>query len=115
MVLLMLFLMLPFIPTLKYLLKNFEIVCTEGHSTVFLSVFLKKMTSSHVGCQIGSCWGKVFGKDTISGGATAFCEAAVSAVNEDMRGDLANLMVHKQSTADLYYLLKKKGKCAVKT
>ena len=35
--------------------------------------------------------------------------------NEDMRGDLANLMVHKQSTADRYYLLKKKGKSAVKT
>jgi hypothetical protein len=35
--------------------------------------------------------------------------------NEDLRGDLANLMVHKRATADHYYLLKNKGKTAVKT
>ena len=37
-------------------------VSTEGHSTVFLSVTLKKMNSSHVGRQIGLCWGKVLGR-----------------------------------------------------
>ena len=52
------------------------------------------------------------------GGATAFRKAAVSAVhesNEGMRGDLADLMVHNQATATKYYLLKNKGKSAVKT
>ena len=39
------------------------------------------------------------------GGATAFRKAAVSAVhesNEEMRGDLADLMVHNQATATKY-------------
>lgn len=93
-------------------------VNTDGDSAVFLSVNQKKLTSSQVGSQIGSCWGKVFGRETSLGGATAFRKAAVSAVHEcreDMRGDLANLMVHKQSTADRYYLLQNKGKSAVRT
>ena len=91
---------------------------TDVHSTVFPTLNGRKMLSSQVGTQIGVCWGKVFGKETSSGGATAFRKAAVSAVhecNEQMRGDLANLMVHKQSTADRYYLLKNKSKSAVKT
>ena len=93
-------------------------VNTIGDSAVFLSVTQKKLTSSQVGSQIGSCWGKVFGRETSSGGATAFRKAAVSAVHEhreDMRSDLADLMVHKQSTADRYYLLQNKGKSAVRT
>jgi hypothetical protein len=93
-------------------------VDTDANAPLFLSWNRSKMKSSQVGTQIGSCWGKVFGKKTSSGGATAFRKAAVSAVhesNEDLRGDLANLMVHKQSTADRYYLLKSKGKSAVKT
>ncbi|CAB4039658.1 Hypothetical predicted protein [Paramuricea clavata] len=76
------------------------------------------MKSSQVGAQIGSCWGKVFSKDTSLGGATAFCKAAVLAVhecNENMRCDLADLMVHKKSTADKCYLLKNKSKSAVQT
>jgi site-specific recombinase XerD len=103
---------------IEKLRNHLEGVSTDGDSAVFLSVTLKKMTSSHVGSQIGSCWGKVFGKEAVLGGATAFRKAAVSAVNEhneDMCGDLANLMVHKQSTADRYYLLQSKGKSAVKT
>ena len=90
----------------------------NGNSTVFLSWNKGKMTSAQVGIQIGSCWGKVFGKDTSSGGATAFRKAAVSTgheSNEDLLGDLANLMVHKSEAADRYYLLKSKGKSAVKT
>ena len=93
-------------------------VNTSGDSAVFLSVTGKKLTSSQVGSQIGSCWGKVFGMETSSGGATAFRKAAVSAVHEyreDMRSDLADLMVHKQSTADRYYLLRNKGNSAVRT
>ena len=35
--------------------------------------------------------------------------------NKDLRGDLADLMAHKQSTANRYYLLKNKGKSAVRT
>lgn len=103
-------------------IKNFRNclgdVSIDGDSPVFLSVNQRKMMSSQVGAQIGSCWGKVFGKETSLGGATAFRKAAVSAVhesNEEMRGDLADLMVHKQSTADRYYLLRNKGKSAVKT
>ena len=90
----------------------------SGESALFLTVNGKKLTSSQVGAQIGSCWGKVFGKETSSGGATAFRKAAVSAVHEqreEMRSDLADLMAHKQSTADRYYLLKNKGKSAVRT
>ena len=93
-------------------------VNTTGESAVFLSVTKKKLTSSQVGAQIGSCWGKVFGRETSSGGATAFRKAAVSAVHEqreEMRSDLADLMAHKQSTADRYYLLENKGKSAVRT
>ena len=40
------------------------------------------MTSSQIGAQIDSCWGKVFGKEASSGGATAFRKAVVSAVQE---------------------------------
>ena len=84
----------------------------------FLSFTGTSLDSSQVGAQIGSCWGKVFGKQASMGGATAFRKAAVSAVhesNEEMRGDLADLMVHNQATATKYYLLKNKGKSAVKT
>ncbi|XP_028414073.1 uncharacterized protein LOC114537140, partial [Dendronephthya gigantea] len=79
-------------------------VNTDKDSPVFLTSNQKKMKSSQV--------------ETSMGGATAFRKAAVSAVheqNEDLRGDLADLMVHKQSTADHYYLLKNKGKSAVRT
>ncbi|XP_028418609.1 uncharacterized protein LOC114544058, partial [Dendronephthya gigantea] len=85
---------------------------------VFLSYRGTPLDSSQVGAQIGSCWGKVFGKKASMGGATSFRKAAVSAVhecNEEMRGDLADLMVHNKTTADKYYLLKNKGKSAVKT
>ena len=93
-------------------------VRTDGDAPVFITWKQGKMTSSQVGAQMGSCWGKVFGKETSTGGATAFRKAAVSAVhqsNKDLRGDLADLMAHKQSTADRYYLLKNKGKSAVRT
>jgi hypothetical protein len=43
------------------------------------------------------------------GGATSFRKAAVSAVHEsteDMRGDLADLVVHHKTTADKFYLLR---------
>ena len=74
------------------------------------------MHSSHVGCQIGSCWGKVFGKEAGAGGA--FRKAAVSAVHKNDKGrreDLAGLMVHNKSTADRYYLMQEKAKSAVQT
>ena len=90
----------------------------DGKAPVFLAWSKSKMKSSQVGTQIGSCWGKVFGKESSSGGATAFRKAAVSAVhgtNKDLREDLANLMVHNKATADRYYLLKNKGKTAVQT
>ena len=51
-----------------------------------------------------------------SGGATSF-RKAVSAAQEfqqEIRDDLANLMVHNRVTADWFYLLKKKTKSAVK-
>ena len=98
--------------------NSLEDVNTAGDAPVFITWNQGKMTSSQVGAQIGSCWSKVFRKDLSSGGATAFRKVAVSAVhecNEDLRGDLADLMAHKQSTADRYYLLKNKGKSAVKT
>ena len=91
---------------------------TDVRSPLFLSKNQSKMHSSQVGAQIGACWGKVFGKKTSAGGATSFRKAAVSAVHErkeEMRGDLATLMVHKPSTADRYYLLPNKSKSAVKT
>lgn len=93
-------------------------VSTDANAPIFMTWNNGKMKSSQVGAQIGSCWGKVFGKDTSLGGATAFRKAAVSAVhecNENMRSDLADLMVHKKSTADKYYLLKNKSKSAVQT
>ena len=93
-------------------------VSTDACSPLFLSTNQSKMHSSQVGAQIGACWGKVFGKKTSAGGATSFRKAAVPAVHErkeEMRGDLANLMVHKSSTADRYYLLQNKSKSAVKT
>jgi hypothetical protein len=71
-----------------------------------------------LGAQIGSCRGKVFGKEASSSGATSFRKAAVSAVhksNKEFRGDLADLMVHNKNTADRYYLLQDTGKSAVKT
>lgn len=86
--------------------------------TVFLTWKGCEMDSSHVGAQIGACWGKVFGKDAAIGGATSFRKAAVSAVqesNKEMREDLANLMVHNRTTADRYYLLQDKSKTAVRT
>lgn len=76
------------------------------------------MDSSQVGAQIGSCWGKVFGKEASTGGATSFRKAVVSAVHaceKEMRGDLADLMVHNKTTAGRYYLLQDKGKSAART
>ncbi|CAB4043461.1 Neurofilament medium polypeptide, partial [Paramuricea clavata] len=102
-----------FIDKLRNFLPDFT-----PQSTVFLSFRCTPLDSSQVGAQIGSCWGKVFGKEASMGGATSFRKAAVSAVNEsneDMRGDLADLMVHHKTTADKFYLLKNKGKSAVKT
>jgi hypothetical protein len=93
-------------------------VDTSRDSAVFLSITRKKLTSSQVCSQIESCWGKVFGREASSCGATAFWKAAVSAVHkykQNMRSDLADLMVHKQSTAHRYYLLKNKAKSAVRT
>jgi hypothetical protein len=59
-------------------LRNYlEGVSTDGDSAVFLTMTLKKMTSSHVGSQIGSRWSKVFGKETVLGGAIEFRKAAV--------------------------------------
>ena len=91
-------------------------VDTTNTAPVFLSWNQKKMHSSHVGVQIDSCWGKEFGKDAASGGATAFRKAVVSAVqecNHEIREDLATLMVHNKATADRYYLLKSKEKSAL--
>ena len=76
------------------------------------------MDSSQVGAQTGSCWGKVFGNKASTGGATSFRKAVVSAVHaceKEMRGDLADLMVHNKTTADRYYLLQDKGKSAART
>lgn len=56
---------------------------TNDAAPVFLTWTNKPMHSSHVGCQIGSCWGKVFGKEAGAGGATAFRKAAVSAVHKN--------------------------------
>ncbi len=75
------------------------------------------MTSSQIGAQIDSCWGKVFGKEASSGGATAFRKAVVSAVQEfqqEIRDYLANLMVHNRETADRFYSLQNKTKSAAK-
>ncbi|CAB4024829.1 Neurofilament medium polypeptide [Paramuricea clavata] len=86
----------------------------DTKETVFLNWKGCEMYSSHVGSQIGSCWGK----EASTGGATSFRKAAVSAVhetNKEIRGDLANLMVHNRATADKYYLLEDKGKTAVRT
>ena len=91
---------------------------TMPTSTIFVSWRGVPLDSSQVGAQIGSCWGKVFGKEASTGGATSFRKAAVSAVHEadkEMRGDLADLMVHNKTTADRYYLLQDKGKSAVRT
>ena len=58
------------------------------------------MTLSQIGAQIDSSWRKVFGKDATSGGATAFRQAVVSAVQEyqqEIRDNLANLMVHNSN------------------
>ena len=78
----------------------------------------RPMHSSQIGCRIGTCWGKVFGRDTATGGVPAFCKAAVSAVNQDdesKRNDLASLMVHHKATDDQYYLLEAKATAAVRT
>ena len=74
---------------------------TNDATPVFLTWTNKPMHSSHVGCQISSCWGKVFGKE--AGAGAAFRKAAVSAVHKNDKGrreDLAGLMVHNKSTAD---------------
>ena len=92
-------------------------VDAKNAAPVFLTWSLRKMTSSQIGAQIDSCWRKVFGKDATSGGATAFRKAVVSAAEEfqqEIRDDLANLMVHNRETADRFYLLKKKTESAVK-
>ncbi|CAB3998622.1 Hypothetical predicted protein [Paramuricea clavata] len=74
------------------------------------------MTSSHIGRQIDSCWGKTFGREAASGGATAFRKAVVSAVeeyNDEIREDLATLMKHHKTTTDQYYLLRRQAKSAI--
>ena len=76
------------------------------------------MDASQIGCQMSSSWGKVFGKESATGGATAFRKAAVSAVHHNDKGrreELAGLMVHNKATADRYYLLEEKAAAAVKT
>ena len=76
------------------------------------------MTASHIGSQINSAWGKLFGKETATGGATAFRKAAVSAVHRNDKGrreELAQLMAHQKATAGRYYLLEEKTAAAVKT
>lgn len=91
---------------------------SDDAATVFLTWSNRPMHSSQIGCQIGSCWGKVFGKDAGAGGATAFRKAAVSAVHKSdksKREELAGLMVHHKSTADRYYLMQAKATAAVKT
>lgn len=91
---------------------------SEDSAPVFLTWSNRKMRASQIGCQIGSCWGKVFGKEAGAGGATAFRKAAVSAVHKkdkDRREDLAGFMVHKKSTADRFYLIQEKATNAVKT
>ena len=98
--------------------NQLEGVSTDDDSTVFLTWRAGVMNSSLIGAQMKSCWKKVFGKECSVEGATAFRKAVVSAVheqNEGLRTDLANLMVHKRTTADNYYLLKTKGKTAAKT
>lgn len=85
---------------------------------VFLSWGNRAMDSSQVGSQMNSCWGKVFGKEVSTGGATAFRKAAVSAVHQNDKGrrqELAGLMVHHVETANKYYLLEEKAAAAVKT
>lgn len=84
----------------------------DDTATVFISWNVRAMDSSHIGKQIGSCWGKVFGKEAAGGGAT-FRKAAVSAMqehDEEGRDNLASLMVHRKETADRYYLLTQKSK-----
>ena len=91
---------------------------TDDAAQVFLTWSNQPMQSSQIGCQIGSCWAKVFGKEAGAGGATAFRKAAVSAVHqsdEGQRENLAGLMVHNRSTADRYYLMQAKAKHAVQT
>ncbi|XP_028415023.1 uncharacterized protein LOC114538102 [Dendronephthya gigantea] len=90
----------------------------EDAAPLFLSTNSRPMRASAVGSQIGSCWGKVFGKDLGAGGATAFRKAAVSAVHRSDAGQrekLAGLMDHHKSTADKYYLLQNKTKSAVQS
>ncbi|CAB4029523.1 Hypothetical predicted protein [Paramuricea clavata] len=85
------------------------------NAPVFLSWNLHPVNSSHIGKQMGSCWGKVFGKEASGGGATAFRKAAVSAVqehDEEARGNLASLMDHCKETADKFYMLQQKSKQA---
>jgi hypothetical protein len=91
-------------------------VDTTNTSPVFLTWSQKGMTSSHIGRQIDSCWGKTFGKQAASGGATAFRKAVVSAVeeyNDEIREDLATLMKHHKTTADRYYVLRRQAKSAI--
>ena len=101
----------------KFRLPVANMTCKDGE-TVFLTWSNRRMDSSHIGSQINSSWGKVFGKEGAVGGATAFRKAAVSAVHRDdqeRREDLAGLMVHNKATTDRYYLLEEKAAAAVKT
>lgn len=94
-----------------------NMTCKDGEP-VFLTWSNRRMDSSHIGNQINSSWGKVFGKEGAVGGATAFRKAAVSVVHRDDKGgreDMAGLMVHNKATADRYYLLEEKAAAAVKT
>ena len=85
---------------------------------VFLTWGNKPMHSSQIGVQMGSAWGKVFGEEAGTGGATAFKKSAVSAVNrhdKSKREALAELMAHNKVTADKYYVLKEEAEKAVET
>ena len=91
---------------------------TDDTAPVFLTWSNRKMHASHLGCQIGSCWGKVFGNEAGAGGATAFQKAAVSAVHKNDKGrreKLARFMVHQKAVADRYYLSDEKATTAVTT
>ena len=64
-------------------------VNTNEDAPVFITWNQRMMTSSHVGAQVGSCWEKVFGKESSVGKATAFRKAGVFAVhehNEELQG-----------------------------
>ena len=78
-----------------------DMTCNDS-KPVFPTWKNRLMVASHIGCQINSSWGKVFGKETATGGVTAFEVMSISAVHQDDKereGKLAELMVHNKATA----------------